>query len=58
MNITINGGVDCEKMVVPVYISYVDRSQNEDGENKNWRGHITVEKILEYVTNERLFEEF
>lgn len=46
---------DCEKGV-KVSISTKEKRDDDVSNWEYWRGYITVEKLMEYVTNERLFE--
>lgn len=55
MRIEIRGGYDCEKGV-PVIVNYLEKTNEESSNWKRWSGYLSIEKIVEYITNERLLE--
>ena len=55
IRIEIIGGYDCEDGV-PVVVNYLEKTNDDVSNWKQWSGHLTIEKIVEYITNERLLE--
>lgn len=61
LNILIKGAYDCEKGV-PVRVEYIEKTTTDNTEPKDygdWKrfdGYLTIEKIVEYINNERLLE--
>jgi len=55
IRIEIKGGYDCEKGV-PVIVNYLEKTDDTVSNWKRWSGHLTIERIVQYITNERLLE--
>ena len=58
LRIELKGGYDCNENGVNVIIDYMEKNPNNpDVSNwKRWSGFMDIERIVEYITNERLFE--
>lgn len=57
IRIELNGNYDCEKGAVPVKINYLEKTNPNVSNWRYWSGDMTMEKIVEYITNERLLED-
>ena len=55
LRMEIKGGYDCEKGV-PIVVNYLTKTNPEVSNWVRWSGHLSVERIVEYITNERLLE--
>ncbi len=56
IRIEIRSGYNCQEGGVEVIINYLEKTNEEVSNWKRWRGHITLERLVEYITNERLLE--
>jgi hypothetical protein len=58
LRIELKGGYDCDENGVNVIIDYMEKNPNNpDVSNwKRWGGFMDVDRMVEYITNERLFE--
>jgi len=56
LRIEIRGGYNCEKEGVPVIVNYLKEKNSNVSNWERWSGHLSIDRISEYITNERLFE--
>jgi hypothetical protein len=55
LRMEIKGGYDCENGV-PIVVNYLTKTNPEVSNWVRWSGHLSLERIVEYITNERLLE--
>jgi hypothetical protein len=58
LRIELKGGYDCNENGVKVTVDYMEKNPNNPNVSnwKRWGGFMDIERIVEYITNERLFE--
>jgi hypothetical protein len=58
LRIELEGGYDCNENGVKIVMDYMEKDPNNpDVSNwKRWSGFMDVDRMVEYITNERLFE--
>ena len=56
LRIDIIGGYNCEKNGVQISINYLEKTNDNVSNWKRWTGFMDIDRMVEYITNERLFE--
>ena len=58
LRIELEGGYDCNENGIKIVMDYMEKDpSNPDVSNwKRWSGFMDVDRMVEYITNERLFE--
>lgn len=56
LRIEIISGYDCNENGVKIKMDYLEKTDDDVSNWKRWQGFMGVDRMVEYITNERLFE--